>query len=126
MELLECTKEEFEFYKEKFLTLTTWNPNFEIESEIILNKIEVDGEIVALIEYSKAMYGELNIHIDNFEVFEKGKGIGSKIIDELKKDLNGAEIYLYSYSPESDAFWKKHKFKDINDGTGLGILRYSE
>lgn len=31
------------------------------------------------------MYGDDNIHICNFEVFENGKDIGSKIINELKR-----------------------------------------
>ncbi|MCP1161361.1 GNAT family N-acetyltransferase [Bacillus infantis] len=126
MELLECTKEEFDYYKETFLTLSTWNPIFEFESLSILKKIEVNGEIVALLEFSGSMYGEHSIEIDNFEVFEKGKGIGSKVVDGIKEYFTGYELYLYSSSPESDAFWKKHGFKSLDDGTGTGILRFSK
>lgn len=123
MQLIDCTEEELKiFLKDHNLTLTTWGM---AEPEDI-SKIEMNGQIVALIEFSKGMYGEKSIHINNFEVFNKGEGIGSKIIEELTKDLNGTEIYLYPYSKKSDAFWKKHKFRCIVDGTGTPILQYTE
>ncbi|KXY73131.1 GNAT family N-acetyltransferase [Bacillus sp. FSL W7-1294] len=123
MELLDCTEEELKIYNKEFgLTLNTWRM---AEPEDIY-MIKIDGEIVALIEFSKGMYGEKSIQIDNFEVFNKGKGIGSKIVKELTKDLDGLEIYLYPSSNKSEAFWKKHKFEGIDDGTETIILRYSD
>ena len=93
MEFLECTKEEFETYKEKFLTLKTWQPTFEYESEIILNKIEIDGEVVALIEYSKAMYGDDNIQIDR----DRGTGplTHNPLLFSKKKTESSRKIRLY-------------------------------
>ncbi|MGG4512145.1 GNAT family N-acetyltransferase [Heyndrickxia sporothermodurans] len=123
MRLLDCTKEELKIYKEKFdLKLGTWDM---AEPEDI-SMIEIDGEIVALIEFSNGMYGENSVQIDNFEVFNKGRGIGSKIVEELTKDLDGAKVYLYPYSKKSDAFWKKCKFEVFDDGTGTPILCYQE
>ncbi|WP_179031561.1 GNAT family N-acetyltransferase [Paenibacillus kribbensis] len=86
--------------------------------------MEIYGEIVGLIDLSSGMYGKNSLQIDNFEVFEKGKGIGSNIIDKVLKQCQKNDIYLYVNSKKSKAFWESHKFKAINDGTGTEIHRY--
>lgn len=45
---------------------------------------------------SAIMFGENSIEIFKFEVFEKGKGIGSEIITEVLKKSKDKEIYLYA------------------------------
>jgi hypothetical protein len=123
MEFIECTNDDFiKFYKEKSLTLSTWDLtktglDFPSESDMALYKITLYDDVVALIELSKGMH-ENSILIHNFEVFEKGKGRGSMIINKLKKELKGITIYLYSSSSESYSFWKKHDFE------GNSLLRY--
>lgn len=121
MEFLECTEDQIKaFKKSKNLTLS-W---------VITDgayKVEINGEIVALIDYSRGgMFGKNTIEIDNFEVFKKGQGIGSKIIAEITKDLEGNKIYLYAHSEKSKRFWEKHGFKSINDGTGTEVMCFSE
>ena len=123
MELLDCTEEDLKIYiREWNLKLTAWGSAWPED----ICKIEIDGEIVALIEYSNGMYEEDSLHIHNFEVFNKGKGIGSKIIEEITKNLEGAKLYLYSNSKESTSFWQKCNFEFYDDGTGTPILCYSE
>ncbi|WP_103109472.1 hypothetical protein [Brevibacillus reuszeri] len=52
-----------------------------------------------------------------FEVLEKGKGYGRKIIEELlNNQLPGCTVYLIPNNKESATFWEKLKFKPI-EGT---------
>lgn len=125
MQASDCTEEELKIYKEKYnLTLTTWN----IAGVKDIRKVEIDGEAVALIEFSNSTFEENSVEIHNFEVFNKGKGIGTKIIKKLIKELEGEgiKLSLYSYSKESTSFWKKCNFEVYDDGTGTPILCYSE
>ncbi|RLQ93614.1 GNAT family N-acetyltransferase [Falsibacillus albus] len=130
MKFLDCNKEDFETY-EKFLTLNTWamTKSFfdftapEDGKKIIIQKIKVESEVVALIEYSKGTYDENSLCIDNFEVFHKGNGIGSEILDFIKKETRGSVIELYASTKRADSFWKKHGFEEDNDGSGTIILR---
>ncbi|MFD1739595.1 hypothetical protein ACFSCX_24230 [Bacillus salitolerans] len=124
MELVACTKEEFEHYKEMYLTLPTWDIlSFDFIDDLELCKIKMDGNIVGLIEFSLGMIPN-SIHIDNLEVFQKGNRFGSRIIAGLKQEFKGVILELYSSSNKSASFWKEHQFKEEDDGTGTIILRY--
>lgn len=69
------------------------------------------------------MYGKNTIEINNFEVFKKGKGAGSKIIKKFLKDCVGYQVYLYPYNQNSRLFWEKHGFIAVDDGTGTIIFK---
>jgi len=69
MELVECMKDE----------LPRLNLELNWSMAVKIFKIEINGKIVGLIDYSEGMYEKNSIHIDNFEVLEKGNGIGSSI-----------------------------------------------
>lgn len=111
MKLLECTDAEIN--------------NFKIEKELKLSwemspnphKIEIQGEIVALISISKGVvYGPNSIEIDNFEVFDKDRGTGSKIISEILKVTKNQTVSLYPDNKRCINFWLKHGFKMENEG----------
>ena len=113
-----CTYEELSVFQEKYKLTLNW--------EISVNpmKVENNSRIVGLIDCSFGeLYGEKSIEINNFEVFEKGKNIGSEIVVEFLKETKNYEIYLYPYSKKSEAFWKKHGFAVMDDGTGTKILQ---
>ncbi|MEK4566437.1 GNAT family N-acetyltransferase [Alkalihalobacillus sp. FSL R5-0424] len=111
MKLLSCTEKEALSLKiSKQLTLS-WRMS------INPMKVELNGEIVALIDCSfGGIYGEDSLEIDNFEVFEKGRGIGSKIIKEILNEPGIQIISLYYCSPKSKKFWQAHGFKIVCEG----------
>ncbi|WP_026825459.1 MULTISPECIES: GNAT family protein [Exiguobacterium] len=124
-----CTLEELETY-EPFLTLSTWSMSksflyFRQEDQemIRLDKIKVENEVVALIEYSLGMASKKSISIDNFEVFHKRNGIGSKIVTFLKNTNSNCIFELYPTTEIARSFWEKQGFKEEDDGTGTAILR---
>lgn len=122
MEFIECTRDEVkEFNYLKGLKLS-WdfvsaNPN----------KIEIDGEVVALIDYSiGGSYGEDSLEIDSFEVFEKGKGIGSEIIKEFLEACENRTVALYPENIRCKKFWIKHRFEIVDEGGGVERLVYNK
>lgn len=55
------------------------------------------------------------VNIDMFEVFEKGKGYGGKIIQELQNCSEVETIELNPHDNNSCKFWIKMGFKMLND-----------
>lgn len=114
MKLLKCTDEEINNFKiEKNLKLS-WemSPN--------PYKIELGGEIVALISISKGgEYGPNSIEIDNFEVFNKDRGTGSIIIRKILSQTKNQTVSLYPDNKRCINFWLSHGFKMENEGGGV-------
>ncbi|MDC0764246.1 GNAT family N-acetyltransferase [Brevibacillus sp. AG] len=113
-----CTNDELVSFIKKYDLELNWDWAINISdcSCIVedVYKVEDNGEIIGLIDFSfKTIFGSDSIQIENFEVFEKGKGIGSKIINALIDQLPGVHIYLYVNDERSKSFWEKHKF--MND-----------
>ncbi|WP_313893760.1 GNAT family N-acetyltransferase [Psychrobacillus sp.] len=120
MKFLECTDEKSNDLKETYNLTLAW------EMVVEPCMVEIDDEIVALIDMSQGgMFGENSIEIYKFEVFEKGKGIGSKIITEVLKKSKGKEVYLYAEDRKSKSFWEKHGFEAIDDGSGTKVMQFS-
>lgn len=120
MDFKECTDEEVLKYKQEYNLELSW----QMATDVL--EVAINRKIVGLIECSKGMYDEEDcIQIENFEVFEKGKGHGSEIIKKVLKELQGKVIYLYVHSEKSKAFWEKLNFIAVDDGTGTPIHRYS-
>jgi N-acetylglutamate synthase-like GNAT family acetyltransferase len=119
MKYILCENDELATYKEQYKLELDW------ENATDVFKLEIDGEIVGLIEYAEGFEKD-SIHIHSFEVLEKGKGIGGKIIGEIINDAGGYPIYLYANGKKSQAFWEKHHFKSLDDGSGeTKIHRYA-
>lgn len=75
----------------------------------------VDGnDIIAVIEYD--FISDINAYyIYNFEVINKGCGIGTKYIDFLKKK---GKFELNYKDEKSKSFWLKNGFKVIDEYNG--------
>ena len=90
-------------------------------------KIEIDGIGVALIDYSiGGTYGEDSLEIDSFEVFEKGKGMGSEIIKEILKDCENRTVALYPENKRCMKFWKNHGFEIVEEDGDVKRLVYNK
>ncbi|MCK6075393.1 hypothetical protein [Paenibacillus silvae] len=118
MEFVSITDQEVELYKERFNLELGW-----YMSVCPMKVIENDKEI-ALIDCSEGMYGDDSIQIEQFEVFEKKHGWGSKIINQAIQDLSDYRIFVYVNDSNSKAFWIKKGFKPVDDGTGTEIYCY--
>lgn len=96
----------------------------EIIFDYIYKRVLLNGKTVALlaIDYE---YEELNgcIMIENFEVFEKGIGIGTMIIEELLDVHKGRKFCLYS-EPAAERFWRSMGFILGNDEEGTDMYYY--
>jgi len=115
-----CTEEEILDFKENNKLQLSWRMSMPED----VFKVELDGAVVGLIEFSESMYDDGGAHINNFEVFEKGKGLGSLIINMFLGSWDKGPLYLYVNSEESKTFWEKHSFAAYDDGTGTPIHRY--
>lgn len=115
MKFIEITDMDAKRYKEKHGLTLLWamavNPF----------KIKYKNKIVGLIDISIGMYGDKSVQIDNFEIFDKGKGIGSKVIDAIIKEFCGQDIYAYAYDEKSRQFWEMKDFVVVDDNTGTPI-----
>lgn len=120
MKFIKCTNDEASELKiEKGLKLS-----WEMSPKPF--KVEIKGEIVALISISQGgEYGPDSIEIDCFEVFEKGEGTGSKIITEVLNTFKKQTISLYPDNKRCMNFWLKHGFKIEHEGEGVIRLVYS-
>ena len=77
-----------------------------------------NDKIVAFLDCSNRMDRDVYIlSIDLFEVFDPGKGIGSKIIKEIQQCEEVTCIEVIPYSPRSIHFWEKMGLKFIDNET---------
>lgn len=112
VELKECTEEKIKKYKEIYnLKEILFNHGYD--------EVLIDGIPRALISYSEFnVFKEWKdvVSIEVFEVFEKGKGYGSIIIDAFKE-------YKIHIIPSETAinFWEKHGFKKF---TGYEYINF--
>ena len=96
-----CSSEEIENFKKVYnLKLNWWTESPE-ENECY--KIIKDNEVVAMIEFGTYLIDGYKC-IDNFEVFQKRKGIGRDIIEFLTS--NKEEKYCLYSEDEANEFWK--------------------
>lgn len=88
------------------------------------NKVILNGKTVALLALDYE-YEELNgcIMIESFEVFEKGTGIGTIVIEELLNAHKGRKFCLYS-EPGAEKFWRGMGFLLDHDEEGADIYFY--
>jgi hypothetical protein len=119
MKFINCNDDKVkEFKKSRNLTLSWGIP---VKPKIV----EINDEVVALIDFSfGGVYGDDSIEIDNFEVFEKGKGIGSIIISDFIKMHANSTISLYPENEKCKKFWLKHGFKIEYEGKEVERLVY--
>lgn len=94
IDFLECSEEEIERFKK------TYNLQ-EIKFEYGYKKVTLNNIPVALIDIDYEYNGY--IMIDCFEVFEKGKRIGTTIIKYLLNQNQGRKFCLYS-QPKAEIF----------------------
>lgn len=107
-----CTEEETLEFVEKYSLEQNW-------SGARPKKIRINGEVVALMEFEE---GENEIEIITYEVFEKGKGFGTRIIKELMEDLSEATyLRLYAYDERSKSFWEKCGLVPVPQSNGTEV-----
>jgi hypothetical protein len=121
MKLIHCTDDEVKVIKNLKGLILSWgipvNPK----------KVEIDGEIVALIDFSfGGIYGDDSIEIDNFEVIEKGKGIGSKIIVDFLNICENRIVSLYPDNERCKKFWLEYGFEIEYEGGDVERLVYKK
>lgn len=110
-DLTRLNEEELIKYKNKYTLKLSWFGD-------IAKLITKDKEPVALIE-AYINEDESILQINNFEVLDKRKGIGTEIINNLKN--SNYEICLYVDDLESKLFWESLGFEEYDDGTGTPI-----
>ena len=120
MKFIECSHDEVKVFKNSKGLKLGWDI-----LSVHPRKVEIDGRIVALIDYSiGGCYGENSVEIDSFEVFEKGQGIGSEIITEFLKACGNRTVSLYPDNEECKKFWLKHGFEIEYEGADVERLVY--
>lgn len=107
----ECTAEEVAEYKEKYnLKHIKYNDYY--------HTISINGISRALISIGRIEDEDAYI-IDEFEVFEKGKGYGTKIINNLKEE----KLMLYPIDSAKE-FWIKNGFDRVDPIDNLLYRNY--
>lgn len=119
MEFIECSQNELKQLIQQHKLDQNWgmainniDPLIEDPLADGVYKIVLEGKVIGLIDLVPDMYGPDIIVIDLFEVIEKGKGYGRKIIEKfLNEEVPGCSVFLLPDSEGSAAFWKKLNFK---------------
>jgi len=113
----ECSKEEFD--KHANMLETYWLENDYTD----IYKFCMDNKIVALIKM-EIHEKDFNIDIFNFEVFNKGQGIGTVAIKMIINEYPLYKISLNANDKESEIFWKKCGFNRIEVYTPEILMEY--
>lgn len=79
------------------------------------HKVTKNNLAVALIE-AELIKNNSYFEIDNFEVFEKRKGMGGEIVKDILSQ--GVDVCLYANDNNSKKFWERYGFQAEDDGTG--------
>lgn len=120
MEFIKCTHDEVSDFKKHYGLKLSWACDYPY-------KIEIDGIVVALIDYSiGGPFGEDSLEIESFEVFEKGKGFGSEIIKEILKEFENRAVALYPENKRCMKFWKYHGFEIVDEGGDVEKLVFNK
>jgi hypothetical protein len=84
------------------------------------HKVILNNKEVALIETELMQVGDKELlEILTFEVFEKDKGTGSIIVEDIKKEYDN--IHVNPHDIDSELFWEKHDFIEYGDGWYYGV-----
>lgn len=119
IELIPCSEMTLNKYK------VTHNLELNWLMPINVFKVKCCRRYIGLIDFSHTgMFNEKSWEIHNFEVFKKGKGHGTKMLEALIKELPGQTLYLYAIDIPSKLFWEKSGFITKGDGTRTTSIHY--
>lgn len=120
MKIMPILEDEFDSYRAKMSPELTWVYN---DTNYPYKIYDEEENIVGLIAFGEE-YNELIdmdvfiIHIDNLDIFFKGRGYGTKVVNLLKNKYKRVEMYTL---PSSVGFWIKNEFEAVKDRTGYYV-----